>query len=73
MSTGKTAATPGKADKERETCLAPIATAIKAGKALLTRHIHGAEQKLQQLDQVPPSKHFITVLQECQSQICEAV
>ena len=64
--------TSDKPDKEREARLAPVATAIKAGKALLTRRINGAEQKLAQVDKVPPSRHFISVLEESQSQIREA-
>ena len=49
-----------------------MATAIKAGKDLLTRKIHGAEQKLAQIGTIPPSQHYISVLEECQSQIREA-
>ena len=67
------AAAADKKDKEREVAIAPYAAAVKAGKALLTRRINQAADKLRSFHSAPPSQGALQEMAEVKRTIREAV
>ena len=67
------AAAADKKDKEREVAIAPYAAAVKAGKALLTRRLNQAADKLRTFHSAPPSQGALHEMAEVKRTIREAV